>query len=233
MTDDEVKVMDAVRRMTDMMTVKNDVFKNNVKAMEFKNAILADLAILTTAGADKISARGFRLNATADKTDADDVLEKLLRKMASTAKIIKKSDPAFNNTFIIRRGFYGSQELLDTARAFKDDLTTAAIAKFNEFALAAATPANLQAKIDASEAARTEQNEGKGGTVASTAEVKAAIKRIRANRLGLKEIGENIVEETGDAGLIAEWQSACKIEKRSKNESPPTPPNNGEVRSEK
>ena len=225
MTDDEVKVMDAVRRMTDMMTVENDVFKDNVKAMEFKNAILADLAILTTAGADKISARGFRLNATADKTDADDVLEKLLRKMASTAKIIKKSDPAFNNTFIMRRGFYGSQELLDTARAFKDDLTTTVIAKFDEFALAAATPANIQAKIDASETARTQQNEGKGGTVASTAEVKAAIKRIRANRMSLKEIGENILDELGDEGLIGEWKSACKIEKRGT--TPPTPPNNG------
>ena len=227
MTDDEVKVMDAVRRMTDMMTVKNDVFKDNVKAIEFKNAILADLAILTTAGADKISARGFRLNATADKTDADDVLEKLLRKMASTAKIIKKSDPAFNNTFIMRRGFYGSQELLDTARAFKEDLTTAVIAKFDDFALPSATPVNIQAKIDASEAARTQQNEGKGDTVASTAEVKAAIKRLRANRMSLKEIGENILDELGDEGLIGEWKAACKIEKRAKNEPPPTPPNNG------
>jgi len=227
MTDDEVKVMDAVRRMTDMMTVNNDVFKDNAKALEFKTAILADLAILSTAGAEKISSRGLRLNATADKTDADDVLEKLLRKMASTAKIIKKSDPSFNNTFIMRRGFYGSQELLDTARAFKDDLTTANVAKFDDFALPSANPANIQAKIDASEAARTEQNEGKGGTIASTAEVKAAIKRLRANRMSLKEIGENILDELGDAGLIAEWDSASKIEKRNPSEPPPTPPNNG------
>lgn len=223
MTDDELKVTRSARRTTDMMTVNNDVFKDTVKAMEFKNAILADLAITESAGATKISARGQPTNATADKNSADDALEKLLRNIASTAKIIKKSDPAFDNTFKMRSNTYGNQELLDTARAFKDDLTAENAAKFTEFGRPSATPANVQTKIDAFEASRTQQNEGKGGTVASTAEVKAAIKRIRANRLSLKEIGENILDEIGDAGLIAEWKSACKIEKRAKNEPPTTP----------
>lgn len=227
MTDDELKVTKSARRMTDMMTANNDVFRNNSKAIEFKNAILADLAVLETAGADKISSRGQKLNATADKTSAETSLEKFLRKIASTAKIIKKAKPDFNNTFVMSNRGYGSQELLDTAQAFKDDLTPETAAEFDEFALASATPANVQTKIDACSAARTEQNTGQGGTIASTAEVKAAIKRIRANRMSLKEIGENILDELGDAGLIAEWKAACKIEKRAKNEPPPTPPNNG------
>lgn len=227
MTDDEVKVTNSARRMTDMMTVNDDVFKDNAKALEFKDAILADLEVTESAGAENISARGQKLNATADKNSADDALEKLLRNIASTAKIIKKSDPAFDNTFIMRSNTYGAQELLDTARAFKDDLTTANVAKFDDFALPSATPANIQAKIDAFEAARTQQNSGKGGGIASTAETKAAIKRIRANRVSLKEIGENILDAIGDAGLIAEWKAASRIEKRSPNDPPPTPPENG------
>lgn len=227
MTDDELKVTKAARKMTDMMTANNNIFRNNGKAIEFKNAVLADLTILETAGADGISSRGQRLNATADKSSVETALERFLRKIASTAKLIKKAKPEFNNTFVMRRGGYGSQELLDTALAFKGDLTAENVAEFEEFALASATPANVQAKIDAFSAARTEQNAGQGGTVASTAEVKAAIKRLRANRLSLKEIGENILDEHGDAGLIGEWKSVCKIEKRNKNEPPPTPSNNG------
>ena len=228
MTDDELKVTKSARKMTDMMTVNNNIFRGNGKAIEFKNALLADLTVLETAGADGISSRGQKLNATADKTSAENALEKFLRKIASTARLIKKNNPDFNNTFVMSNRGYGSQELLDTARAFKDDLTAENVAEFEEFALASATPANVQTKIDACATARTEQNTGQGGTIASTAEVKAAIKRLRANRLSLKDIGENILNAHGDEGLIAEWKSACKIEKRNKKEPPPTPPaNNG------
>lgn len=53
--------------------------------------------------------------------------------------------------------------------------------------------------------------------------MKAAIKRIRANRLALKKVGANILDELGDEGLIGEWKSACKIEKSDKNDPSDTP----------
>jgi hypothetical protein len=116
--------------------------------------------------------------------------------------------------------------LLDTAHGFKNDLTAANVAKFAEFALLSATPVNVQAKIDAFEGARAQQNTGKGGGIAATAETRAASKRLKANRLTLKKIGENILETHGDAGLSAEWKAACKIEKsapKPKGENPPPP----------
>ena len=133
MTDDELKVTKSARKMTDMMTANNNIFRGNGKAIEFKNALLEDLTVLETAGADGISSRGQKLNATADKTSAENALEKFLRKIASTAKLIKKAKPEFNNTFVMRRGGYGSQELLDTARAFKDDLTVENVGRMLRF----------------------------------------------------------------------------------------------------
>lgn len=228
MTDEEVRVMNSVRRMTGVMAAHDGVFKNNAKAVSLKDALLADIGVLEAAGAAGISARGLQRNATADKNAGEEALDDFLRKMASTARTIKKSEPDFNNTFIVRHGNYGIQELLDVARSFLNDLTPAVASKFTEYGFPSATTANLQARIDVIEAARVQQNTGKGSGIASTAETKAAVRRLRANRAMLKEVGENIVEETGDAGLVAEWRAACKIEKRASGEGneenpPPAP----------
>lgn len=228
MTDDEIKEFNSATWMTEIVAANNAVFSVNAKAVSLTAELNADIDVLEGAGAARVSSDGTRSDGTMDKRAARTALENLVRKIASDAKTIKRSEPDFDNKFKIARGSLSSQELLDIALAFKNDLTPAAVAKFGEFALLGATPANVQAKIDAFEDARAQQNAGKGGGVAATAETRAAMKRLKANRRILKTIGENILEAHGDAGLIAEWKSACKIEKSAPKKqdgtitSPPT-----------
>lgn len=227
MTDEELKEFNSAGRMTDLMTANDSVFKTNAKAMQLKTAVLDDILILQTAGANRVSAAGKRSDGTTDSRAARQALDKFLRKFAANAKVIKKAEPDFDNRFVLPEGSLSSQQLLDTAGGFKNDLTAAAAAKFAEFGFTAATAVNIDAKVNAFQAGRGEQTSGKSDGVAATAETKAAIKRLKANRRTLKEVGENILEEHGDAGLIAEWNSACKIAKKKKTDDedePPAPP---------
>ena len=222
MNDLEFQEFQSAGRMVDVMATNDNIFKDYVKAMELKTALIADIDILEAAGARRVSASGMRSDGTMDKRAARTTLEEFVRKIAANGKIIKKAEPDFDNKFTLRRGKFNSQELLDTARAFKFDLTAAA-AKFADYGFVAATPLNMQNKIDAFEAGSAQQNAGKGGTIAATAETRAAIKRLKVNRRTLKTIGENILDDHGDAGLKAEWKSACKIDKHRSTPTP-TPP---------
>jgi hypothetical protein len=213
MTDEDVKEFNSATRMTEIVAANSTIFSVNAKAVSLTAELNADIDILEVSGAARVSASGMRSDGTMDKRAARTALDKFVRKIAADAKTIKRSEADFDNKFKVARGKMSSQELLDTALAFKNDLTPAAVAKFGEFGLLSATPTNLQNKIDAYEGARAQQNAGKGSGVAATAETRAAVKRLKANRRTLKTIGENILEENGDAGLIAEWKSACRIEK--------------------
>lgn len=224
MTDGDVKEFNSATWMTEIVAANNAVFSGNAKAIELTAALNADIDVLEAAGAARVSASGLRTDGTMDRRAAKTSLERLLRKIAANGKTIKKAEPDFDNSFILRSGKFNSQELLDTAHGFKNDLTPAAVAKFDEYAFAAATPVNVQTKIDSFEVARARQNTGKGGGVAATAETRAAMKRLKANRRTLKTIGENILEDAGDAGLIAEWKSACKIERNAPKPKITSPP---------
>ena len=105
-------------------------------------------------------------------------------------------------------------------------LTAPVIAKFGEFGLTSATPANLSDKIAAFQTARAQQNAGKSSGVASTAETRASIKRLMQTRRTTAQIGENILEDSGDAGLLEAWRSACRVEKQKTKpgDEPPQPP---------
>lgn len=133
----------------------------------------------------------------------------------------------FENPFKIPRGTLGSQQLLDTASSFASMLTAPVIAEFGEFGLASATPANPGDKIARFQTDRAQQNAGKSVGAASTAETKASIKRLVQARRTTAQIGENILEDSGDAGLLEAWRSACRVEKqKSKPDDvqPPPPP---------
>jgi hypothetical protein len=224
MTDGDFQEFNSAGKMTDLVAANNDVFKNTPKALEMNTALETDIGILEAAGAKRVSANGMRSDGSFDAKAAKGALEDFLRKIASNAKTIKTGEADFNNTFKIKRGYLSSQYLLDLGRGFKTELTPPAVAaQFVEYGYLSATPANIQTKIDNLEAARAEQNTGAGSGIAATAETKAAVKRLMKNRRILKTIGENILEENGDAGLIAEWKSVCRIARREKKNTPPKP----------
>lgn len=223
MTDNEVAEFDSAVRMIDFNNGHVTVFINNVKMTGGFPALEADIASLEAAGANRVSSSGSKRDATQDKGSATDVLYKLIRKSVNTAKLIKKDEPDFDNTFKIRRGTMSGIETLDVARAFADMLTATVAKKFDDFGAVSVNAANFNAKIAAVEAARTQQNTSKSSGVAATAATRAASKRLMKNRRTLAAVGTNIIEELKDEALLAEWKSACRVEKR-KSSAPQTPP---------
>ena len=233
MTDEETNVFNSAVRMIDFNAANVNVFKDNARMVSGFQAIESDVAVLETAGASRFSASGVQTDGTVDKRAARADLFALVRKTVETGKTIKKEEPDFDNKFKTRRGTLGNQELLDVARAFSNDLTPAVVNKFGEYGAASVKPENFSDKISAFEAARTQQNAGKSGSIAATAQTKAAIARLKKTRRTTAQIGENILEELGDAALIAAWRSACHVETRRKKNTngdgnggtttPPTP----------
>lgn len=225
MTDQELNEFDSAVKMTEFFATNNNLLKTNAKAVSTNAALLANIEVLESAGANRISASGLRTDGTADKRTAKSDLYKYLRKIAGTGKTIKKEEPDFDNKFKIPRGNLSGQQVIDTANAFANDFTPSVVTKFNDYGMSGAIPTILTTKVGTFESARTQQNSGKGSGVAATAQTKAAIANLKKNRRTQKVIVLNMLEENGDAGLIAEWKSACKIEKHKPTPEPPTPPN--------
>lgn len=223
MTDEERNEFDSAVRMSELGAEYNDTFKTNARVVALLSALDADIGVLETAGAARVSASGLRTDGTNDKGAAKSDLDAFVRKLAATAKTIKKEEPDFDNKFVLQRGTMSSQQLLDRARAFKNDLTTATVAKFGEFGVTNAAT-RIEAKINAFEIARTQQNSGKSGGVAATAQTRAAIKSLKKNRRALKVIGENILEEAGDEAKRAAWKSAARVERPKPAPKPETSP---------
>lgn len=223
MTDEEIQEFDSGVRMTEFFGANSDLFRSNAKALSVRAALDADIAVLEAAGASRVSAAGQRTDGTVDKSAAKSALYAVVRSIIETAKTIKKEEPDFDNTFKIQRGTMSGAELLDAARGFFSDLTAPVAAKFAEYG-ATNLPTKLTDRINAFEAARTEQNTGKGSGVAATAQTRAATKSLKKNRRTLKTIVENILEEANEVALLAEWQSACRVERPAKKKTvaPPT-----------
>lgn len=223
MQDNEVAEFDSAVRMIDFRNGHATVFIGNEKMSEGFAALETEIASLEAAGANRVLSSGLKRDATNDKGSATALLSKLIRKCVSTAKLIKKEVPDFDNTFVIRRGTLSVQEMLDVARAFSAKLTVEIAGKFDKFGAKSVNAANFNAKIAAVEAARSQQNTGKSSGVAATAATRDASKRLMKIRRMLAAVGTNIIEELEDAALLAEWKSACRVEKR-RTPAPQTPP---------
>lgn len=223
MTDEEINEFNSAVRMTEMGAEYNDMFKDNLKALALLSALNADILILEAAGAARVSASGLRTDGTRDKGAARNDLYKLVRKIAATAKTIKKEEPDFDNKFILQRGTLSSQQLLDTARGYKNDFVPATVAKFVDYGVMDAAN-RIDTKISVFETARIQQNSGKSGGVAATAQTKAAIRNLRKTRRSLKIIGANILEEAGDEARLAAWHSACHVARSKPVPKPAAPP---------
>jgi len=222
MTDLEVNEFDSAVRMTGFAAANNDILRNNTKVISTFVLLDADIATLESAGAVRVSAKGLRTDGTTDRRAAKAALYALVRKIANTATTIKKEEPDFANQFKLGRATLSYQELLDAARAFKNDFA-AATDKFAEFGLSNTMSDNLEAKINSLEAAGTQQNTGKGNSVAATAQTKASIARLKKNRRTLTTIVRNILEELGDEAKLAEWKSACRVERAAQKKKDSSP----------
>lgn len=224
MTDEDLQEFNSAKRMTAIITTNDRIFESNAKALALKDTLNVDITVLETTGAAGVSGRGRQTAGTADKKATEAALEVFLRKIAADAKMIKKAEPNFDNQFKLPVAGFSAQRLLDTARSYIESLTAPIVVKFGEYGATSVTPENIQLKIDQIGEASVQQNTGRNESIGATAGTKAAISRLKTNRRLLKSIGENIIGEIGDAGLLAEWKSACRLErKKSKGDAEPTP----------
>lgn len=223
MTDEDLYEFDSAVRMSDFAAANNGIIKNNAKALSGFASLDASIAALETSGAARVSSSGLRTDGTADKAAAKSALLAYVRKIAKTAKTIKTEEPDFDNKFKLPRGGLSGEALLETAQAFATDLPPVAD-KFAEYAVTGTPVDKLNDFITAFEAARTQQNTGKGGGVAATAQTRATMKNLKKTRRTLKMVVTNILEDLGDAGLLAEWKSASRVERaaKKKTDEPPT-----------
>lgn len=222
MTDEDVFEFNSAGRMSQFGAANNTIIKTSAKAVSSLAALDADVAALEASGAMSVSAGGTQRDGTQDKTAAQTALDKLVRKIAKTAKVIKTEEPDFDNKFKLERGSLNNQELLDTARAFQGDVLPVE-AKFADYGVTSAAT-KLQTGINSFEAGQTQQNTGKGGGVAATAQTRANVKSLKKNRRTLKTIVANLLEEAGEVALLEEWKSACRVEKAAKKDKGTTPP---------
>lgn len=224
MTDDELREFFSAKRMRVFTTANHDLLKTNPKYVSLLPLLDEDFEVLEASGAAGVSAAGVRSDGTNDKKTALTALTTLVRKIVKTAKAIKKENPVFNNKFKLKRGNLSEQEWLDVSRSFINDLPEV-IDKFVEYGMSDALVNRLNNHINAFEAARVEQTSGKGGGIATTARTKSTITRLMQTRRTLALVVHNILEELGEMALLAEWESACHVErapKRKKNEESPT-----------
>ena len=127
MTDREISEFNSAVRMIDFNAANAAAFAGNAKMTSGFAALASEVEVLESAGANRVSARGIRTDGTLDKNAAKTDLLALLRKIAETAKTIKKDEPAFENTFKLPRGTLSGQQLLDTASSFAAMLTAPVI----------------------------------------------------------------------------------------------------------
>ncbi len=223
MNDKDMSEFDSSVRMSDFAAANSVLFKNTPKIVNGFVSLNADIAELETTGAARVSTTGLRTDGTADKAATKSALTAYLRKIVKTAKLIKAEEPEFDNKFKFSRGNVGGEELLTVARAFANDLPPVA-AKFEEYVIKGDPVVKLNALVADFEAARTQQNTGKGGGIAATAQTKTTVKRLSKTRAMLKIVVTNLLEDLDDAGKLAEWKAACRVEKAAKKTKtdPPT-----------
>lgn len=222
MNDRDLAEFNSAVRMSEFGAANSAELKSLTKVVAGFADLNADIAALETTGATRVSADGTRSDGTVDKRTAKDSLYETVRRIARTARTIKKVEPDFNDKYKLTEGTLSGQNLVELATAFRDDFVTDA-AKFAEYGLPATVSQTLTDKIAAYESARAEQNTGAGSGVAMTAQIRAVMKNLMQTRRMLRTIVANFYLD--NPAKSAEWKSACHVKKPDapKNPVPPTP----------
>lgn len=161
--------------------------------------------------------------ATEEKRAAIISLLQQLKAINQTARSINKQFPGIADQFKMPRD--SEQDILNRARAFIS-AASAIAAEFIKRDLPATFLADLQAAIDAVEAAATHKSNALANQTAATAGLRAALKQLRTIVHELDASMRNLYRQ--DPAALAAWQSASHVErapkKATKKATPQTPP---------
>ena len=227
MSDATRREVESLERMA-AFKVENDAV---IKTFAIPQQMFTDLNVLMPQllgkGATQVSAASSRSGATLNKTSAKSRLERHLRGVANTANEIADLEPDFDNRFDFPRKAVSFNDLLTLADSFLANLP-AVDAKFQAYGKSPAFIADIAAAKADCETFLGVQDTGQRGSVEANADEADLLHQALAIKKPLKRIVINIFED--DPGKLANWRSACHVERAPKKKKdpegggdPPTP----------
>jgi hypothetical protein len=221
MKDSEARQMDRGQRVHEFVVVHNASFPAGSRAAEL---IAAHSSVITAAEQQAGKQAAANLDwqeATEQKNAAINSLLAEMRVINRVARSIDKQFPGIGDQFRMPRN--SDQNVINHARGFIESATPIAT-EFTNRGLPASFLTDLQAAIDAVEAAESHQSIALANKTASTANLDAALKQERDIVRELNAIVRSVFRN--DPGTLAAWESASSIESapKKKKATPPPPP---------
>ena len=186
-----------------------------------------NISRLNAAGITSISAGGAGMSETRSKVARAREINADLRLVMTTAKRLEKKIPGFQNTFTLPRGALSYQQLIEHAESFIAD-AAAHQAEFTKRGLTAQFFTDMAADVAEFKETAHSQADAKRTGVGTTADVEAILEDALDVRADLNTAIKN--HYRNNPQKLAEWLTACHIERmRKKDDAPPTgnnPPEN-------
>jgi hypothetical protein len=223
MNDKESRIYQKFVRCRDFGNVRAADFAAGSFATQTWTALAAVVAEIDGHSTDEVSARGDARQGTESRAQARAALREDLEAIRRTARVMANDVPGINEKFRVPRS-NNDQGLLNAARAFLADATPLKT-QFIAHEMPVDFLEDLQADIDAMQAAISNQSSGVGGHVAAGAALDDAISRGLELVRTLDVIVRN--KYANNPAVLAEWTSASHTERgprRSKPENVSTPP---------
>lgn len=185
-----------------------------------------NISRLTAAGITSISAESAGMSETRSKVARASEIEADLRRIVNTGERMEEKNPGFQNTFKLPRGGLSYQELIEHAESFIAD-AAAYQAEFSLRGLTAQFFTDLATDVAEFKQITQQQADAKRTAVGSNAEIEAILKDALDVRADLNNAIKN--HYRNNPQKLAEWMTACHIErKKKKDDAPPenNPPEN-------
>ena len=219
MDDFERRITECLQRMHNFGTENAAAISVNAIAVAAFTAIAAFVGQLDATGALRTSAGLTKLSLTGQRRIGRTELYSFLLLMARVARDIERNNPAFINTFKIKRQNLNDVTLLETARAFNLDGANVK-AEFIGYGLAADFLTTLETLTNEFDQSINAQDTANRDRIDANATIDDIIDQALNGRRTLLVIIPNIF--AGNPGKLADWASASHIEKAPKK-TPPTP----------
>ena len=211
-------------------TLRIDVFKTNNPEIAGIDEYIAELFSQNKANADRLEQAGVKRitaqsagkSGTQSKRAEARELESDVRRIARTARTIKRRNPNFENKFIVPSGSLNYEEIAQFSESFLANAPDAE-EDFDKLRLRKPFFDNMRLNLDQFRGSTEGQQGAKLQSVGETANIGDILDDALSTRDELNTALEN--ELAGDPEKLAEWRSAKRIERRrAKNSGDGTPP---------
>jgi hypothetical protein len=225
MKDSQTHTLDMSQRLRAYVVTHSADFSAGSRQAELANALSPAIAQTEDYAAKQVAANLDKQESVEQKRAAIKSLLAQLKAINQTARSINEQFPGIADQFKMPRD--SEQSILNCARASIESARPIAV-EFTTRGLPSIFLADIQAAIDAVEAANTHKANALAAQTAATAGLAATIKQLLLIVRELNAIMCNIYRN--DPGSLAGWHSASHIQRAPRKKAPkkappsPTPP---------